>query len=316
MLLGLVHMKTENQILGVRLLIFISLIFCAFQLCTNISPPESRGKLIYTNGVRVSGEPINAKLSGANFDAKILPCINCHGEKGQGNPEGGIIPSKVDWSNLTKSYNIEFQNGRSRKAYDLTSLRQAIVDGVDPSGNKLDEVMPRYSLNDEDIQDLVAYLKIIKSDASVGLSDSTVQIGIILPSLEQPSGKSKAIFDAVTAYLDLVNSSGGVYNRKFILKPLYLKIRNIKNDQKISEFLSKNDLFALISSDLKILSKTSLSVIQETQIPVIGAISGNPNKQEYHQNHFYYLLPSMAEEINELIRFRISLLRLTRMISS
>ena len=101
---------------------FLTLFFCIFFISlhlpfhSQLTPSEERGKLIYTQGIRSSGEPIKAKLLGASFNAKILPCVNCHGTTGIGNPEGGVVPSPLDWSSLTKPYSIEFRNGRKRNA--------------------------------------------------------------------------------------------------------------------------------------------------------------------------------------------------------
>lgn len=44
-------------------------------------------------------------------------------------------------------------------AYDEVSLRRAIVQGIDPSGEPLDEAMPRWSMETSDLSDLIEYLK-------------------------------------------------------------------------------------------------------------------------------------------------------------
>ncbi len=43
--------------------------------------------------------------------------------------------------------------------YDAVSLRRAITEGVDPAGEPLDQAMPRWSMNESDLNDLIAYLQ-------------------------------------------------------------------------------------------------------------------------------------------------------------
>ncbi|MDH3376573.1 MAG: hypothetical protein OEQ39_06340 [Gammaproteobacteria bacterium] len=43
--------------------------------------------------------------------------------------------------------------------YDQTTLRRAIVDGIDPAGEPLDEAMPRWSMSEADLNDLITYLQ-------------------------------------------------------------------------------------------------------------------------------------------------------------
>lgn len=43
--------------------------------------------------------------------------------------------------------------------YTNDTLRRAITDGIDPGGERLDPVIPRWSMADADMTDLIAYLK-------------------------------------------------------------------------------------------------------------------------------------------------------------
>jgi len=299
--------KLFSKIPGIAVIIILlcPFLFFAFQNIEHLTPAQLRGKLIYTTGKRTSGEPIKAQLSGARFDASILPCSNCHGMRGEGNPEGGVDPSPLDWSSLTKSYSVEFDNGRKRKAYDKLSLKRAIEAGIDPSNNELDLVMPRYSLSDDDVEDLISYLKIIGSQNLVGVTDSSIHMGVILPSKNRPFGRSDAVIKTMEAYLDLVNSGGGLYNRKFYLSEIYAEEIKEKSDSTIIAYLDNLDLFAFIASDLEGLPRNILSIIEDKEIPIVGAISGNPEGGDYLRNNFYYLLPGLNQEVQSLVNYAL-----------
>jgi cytochrome c1 len=43
--------------------------------------------------------------------------------------------------------------------YDRDSLSRAITDGLDPGGEPLNQAMPRWSMSDPDLNDLIAYLQ-------------------------------------------------------------------------------------------------------------------------------------------------------------
>ena len=44
-------------------------------------------------------------------------------------------------------------------SYNIKSLRLAITTGIDPSGETLDSTMPRWSMADTDLNDLIEYLQ-------------------------------------------------------------------------------------------------------------------------------------------------------------
>ena len=43
--------------------------------------------------------------------------------------------------------------------YNERLIKRAITDGLDPAGNLLDPVMPRWDMNNEDLDDLIDFLK-------------------------------------------------------------------------------------------------------------------------------------------------------------
>jgi len=56
--------------------------------------------------------------------------------------------------------NHDQANGHGdHQAYTETSLQRAIIEGIDPSGKRLDDAMPRWSMSERDLDDLLQYLQ-------------------------------------------------------------------------------------------------------------------------------------------------------------
>ncbi|UJS17998.1 MAG: cytochrome c [Candidatus Jettenia sp.] len=126
-----------------------------------LTPQERQGKQIYLLGSSASGREITALLGNDTTEvpASALPCVSCHGYDGKGRPEGGVLPSDITGDFLMKPYGITHPNGRKHPPYTDRFLRQAIVKGIDPSGNKLSPVMPVYRFTREEVNNLIVYLK-------------------------------------------------------------------------------------------------------------------------------------------------------------
>src|SRR5271166_579960 len=86
----------------------------------NPSAAVSRGKQIYLYGTGCNGVAIEA-LAGEGsviVPAAVLRCVNCHGPDGRGKPEGGVYPSNIRWTELSKPYAIAAGSGRERPPYN------------------------------------------------------------------------------------------------------------------------------------------------------------------------------------------------------
>lgn len=114
------------------------------------SSPESLGEQIYYTATGSGGRPI-PYARGARFLAMMGgSCVNCHGEDGKG---GFPIMMTSE-----EAPDIRYQ---SLKAEGMTDrdIERAIRDGIDEEGNELSPIMPRWQMNDEELQAIIAYLK-------------------------------------------------------------------------------------------------------------------------------------------------------------
>src|SRR5918998_570987 len=133
---------------------------------------ERRGKQIYLRGESASGKEIMAYLGEASLEVpgSTMTCAGCHGFDGQGKPEGGVTPSNITWSALTKAYGVTHASGRKHPPYTERAVELALTRGLDPAGNRLLNVMPSYQMSREDMSDLIAYLKRLGTDRRPGLT--------------------------------------------------------------------------------------------------------------------------------------------------
>ena len=123
-----------------------------------LSAGQSRGKQIYLHGTSPSGGEVTAHVGreGVALPASAVPCASCHGPDGRGRPEGGVIPTDIRWSQLTKVYGHVHEDGRRHPAFDTAGLARVLRTGLDPADNRLDQSMPLYTLSNADMDDLVA----------------------------------------------------------------------------------------------------------------------------------------------------------------
>src|SRR5512135_402106 len=79
-------------------------LLCPFLLPAQTAPSVEAGKLIFTKGESPSQSPLEAVLGKGStmVPGTLMPCASCHGADGRGRPEGGVTPSDITWSVLTR----------------------------------------------------------------------------------------------------------------------------------------------------------------------------------------------------------------------
>src|SRR5271165_6366812 len=184
------------------------------------NPPAavSRGRQIYLYGTgynRVAIEALAGEGS-VKVPAAVLRCVNCHGPDGRGKPEGGVYPSNIRWTELSKPYAITTGSGRERPSYNESLVIRAITMGIDSGGNRLNVAMPKYELTREQADDLVAYLKALDNALDPGVTDGSIKIGVILPPEAIFGGMNRALRETLLAAFQKVNDEGGLYGRRIL----------------------------------------------------------------------------------------------------
>lgn len=310
-------MVRRTRRLSVYAVIVVAIAVAAYAQGTSghgLTPQERRGKAIYLTGSSPSGRAIRTFVGDAanEVPGSTLPCVNCHGHDGRGNPEGGVIPTNISWASLTKPYGITVPTGRRSPRYTAATVTRAITEGIDPAGNELTAAMPRYSMSPEDLGDLVDYLKRLGEDLDPGLSQTGIRIGTILPGGDSPAGLGQALKALLAAYVDELNRNGGVFGRKIELRLLEAGDTPAATRHKAERFLEEEEVFALVGAFIAGADHELAALAEDRHIPLIGPLTQWPLTGSPTYRFAFYLLPGVVEQATALMRFAIEKLQLDR----
>jgi ABC-type branched-subunit amino acid transport system substrate-binding protein len=265
-----------------------------------LTPAERRGRAIYLRGETASKKPLTAMVGDLEVPASTINCAGCHGRRGEGKAEGGVVAGNLTWSNLTKSYGHTHPNGRKHGPFTESSFTTAVVRGVDPAGNELAVAMPRYRLTIEDMNDLIAYIKRLEFDRDPGLTSESIDVGVPLPTNAGLAGLGQAVRQVISAYFEDLNARGGIYNRKIKTHfteggaDMATSLRNLN---------SQNQIFAFIGGVSAGADKDIAALARDEEIPFIGPATLLPQVERPPNRYVFYLLPGVNEQAAALINF-------------
>jgi mono/diheme cytochrome c family protein len=125
----------------------------------NRSDFESNGEVIYYTGFNESGELIEIEYGPRWLYVHGGGCVDCHQTDGRGGYRvmmGFEVPSDIRYESLIAEDHSEEEE---HPPYTDETIKRAIREGIDPSGEPLDLTMPRWKMTDKDVGDVVEYLK-------------------------------------------------------------------------------------------------------------------------------------------------------------
>ena len=287
---------------------FVLLLYTAGQTAPaqeSLSPSEKRGKQIYVQGTSPSGKEILAYLGESSMEVpgSTMACANCHALDGQGKPEGGIAPSNITQEALTKPYGITHSDGRKHPAYTDRGLELAITRGVDPAGNKLLNVMPRFVMTKEDLADLVAYLKRVGKDRDPGITDNKIVIGTAVPANGPLAEMGQAIKAMTTAFFDEINSQGGIYNRRIEVKFAETGDTPAATRTNFERLIKEGQVFALTGAFVAGAESEVIPLTAQQEVPLIGPLTLYPQTELPLNRQVFYLLSGVDEQARAMVSF-------------
>ena len=125
---------------------------------------SSNGQRIYFTATSSSGQPITPE--GYSMMMHRIACADCHGPEGKGGRVSMMMQSfdvpDITWSHLTEEEHEEGEGHEEHPPYTEETVKIAITRGLEPSGEHLDDTMPRWRISDQDLDDLISYLKTLK----------------------------------------------------------------------------------------------------------------------------------------------------------
>lgn len=91
-------------------------------------------------------------------------CADCHGVDGRGRRVsrmmmGSFEAPNIRWSTLTSTDMQHAEGETPHPPFDRDSFARALREGVDPGGGELKSAMPRWQVNDAQVDALMEYLK-------------------------------------------------------------------------------------------------------------------------------------------------------------
>jgi mono/diheme cytochrome c family protein len=114
------------------------------------------GRRIFMYGTTVGGRVLEN-----SHGMEGVGCAMCHGPDGRGGVMHGIPAPDITLARLLDPQGHDHEvTGRRHPAFNRETVKAAIVAGIDPGGNTLDEEMPRWTgLSGKDLDDLMDYLQ-------------------------------------------------------------------------------------------------------------------------------------------------------------
>ncbi|MEQ1740855.1 MAG: hypothetical protein ABL884_13230 [Methyloglobulus sp.] len=196
------------------LMVAVFSLYCGATIAVD-AQTQDIGKQIYLTGHTSSGEAIQAIVGGnAPVNGDQFSCVSCHRRSRLGSSEGGKQVPPLTATALFKPAQMSVtrgvlpkafkHNGSTRIPYTDESLAKAIREGIDPTGRKLDPLMPRYILDDNNIAALATYLK-TELSSNPGVDDSTLHFATVVTEGVDPV-KRKAMLDILTGYFQDKNA--------------------------------------------------------------------------------------------------------------
>ncbi|HEV2837596.1 MAG TPA: ABC transporter substrate-binding protein [Pyrinomonadaceae bacterium] len=268
-----------------------------------LTAAERRGKEIYLRGTSPSGREITGRIGEIDVPASTVSCAGCHGMRGEGKTEGGVAAGNLTWPHLSKPYGHTHPTGRKHGPFNDSSFTRAVVNGIDSDGNELQAVMPRYKLSAEDMADLIAYVKRIDSDLDPGITESSIRVGLVLPSQGALADISAAMKDVFSAYFEDLNSRGGIFSRKIDLRIADAGTGGAATATVAQTFAHREEIFAFVGGLSAGADAQIAALAREEQIPFIGPSTLLPYAETPANRYLFYLLPGVSEQAVALVNF-------------
>ncbi len=181
-----------------------------------------KGRRIYMEGMLPSGDMLKGVRSGEDYSGKQAACVSCHRPSGMGSVEGDIEVPPITGHYLYRTGDLllttmDPRSGKrfnqAHEPYSDATLAKAIRKGEKVDGQAMSELMPRYSLKDDDLRALTAYLKQLSSNYSPGVTKDSVDFATVMTADVDPE-KRRILLNTLERTFKQKNSSTVVGSKR------------------------------------------------------------------------------------------------------
>ncbi|MDH4284498.1 MAG: cytochrome c, partial [Gallionellaceae bacterium] len=202
------------RILAALFLLLFLLLLAGIAFAADILSGQDAGKRIYREGQLPSGALLRGVLhNGTELSGSDAACIKCHRRSGLGSGEGQKVIRPITGKLLfehmplaeQRLLRVPGQEDSESPAYDEKTFIRALREGVNSSGRTLDELMPRFDMNDGEIAQLAAYLKNLSREDAPGVSVSEIHFASVITPGADPI-RAQAMLDVLQAFISAKNA--------------------------------------------------------------------------------------------------------------
>jgi cytochrome c oxidase subunit 2 len=124
---------------------------------------SSNGERIFLTGTSDTGSPISSRMEGMQrMPPGRMSCASCHGADAHGGTVQmmmtGVEAPDIRWEHLTNEDHAE-EHGEQHPTYTRETFERAVTEGLDPEGEELHWMMPRWDMTQAQLDDLIAFLQ-------------------------------------------------------------------------------------------------------------------------------------------------------------
>jgi len=269
-----------------------------------LTPEEEAGKRIFFLGIGTSGAPMmgNAGVAATPVSGAEVACARCHGEDARGRAEGESPAPEITWSRLTRADGHGHPGGRDHPPFDPLSLATAIGQGIDPAGNPLDPVMPRFQATPRDFHCIVQYLKRVETDRDPGLEPDAVVLGTVVPADGQGGGPGSVIRKILEAWVEDVNAGGGINGRRLRLVVADYDPREAGAAlAAATRVVQEERVFALVSGFAPGAEEAIAELVERERVPLVGPFTLVAREASPTNRWLFHLLGGPEEQARALV---------------
>lgn len=139
--------------------------------------------------------------------------------------------------------------------------------------------------------------------AADGVTPGQILIGQSITLQGGRNEYGQAVLSGVQAYLEAVNSKGGVHGRKLVLKTLDDDNRTERAESNARQLVGQDKAFLLFGSIEGGPSTAVMKVAMDTKVPFFGPIAGAPTLRRPHQPLVFPVRAEHREEFRALLDY-------------